>query len=195
MTVTVEETDRTEAPFARVGSKDYGYNVKQVDQFLSRARDFYTSADTSQKALTSYEVRAVSFDPAKGGYEAHAVDAALDRLEDVFVQRERDELIAAKGEDAWLLEIGKIASVLRGRLHRPDGERFRRAKGKAASYSTDGVDALCVDLLKYFEEDMPLSVDVIRRAVFPPAKGDAGYDEAQVDAFLDRVIELMAAID
>lgn len=195
MTVTVEETAKTEAPFARVGSKDYGYNVKQVDQFLSRARDFYTSEDTSEKALSSHEVRAISFDPAKGGYEAHAVDAALDRLEDVFVQRERDKLIAAKGEDAWLLQIGKIAAVLRGRLHRSEGERFRRAKGRAISYSTVDVDALCVELVKYFEEDMPLSVDVIRRAVFAPAKGDAGYDEAQVDAFLDRVVELMASID
>ncbi|WP_155848430.1 DivIVA domain-containing protein [Arthrobacter sp. 35W] len=195
MTVTVEEIDRTEAPFGRVASKDYGYNVKQVDQFLDRARAFYTSEDTSHKALTSHEVRAVSFDPAKGGYEARAVDAALDRLEDVFVQRERDELIAAKGEDAWLLQIGKIASVLRGRLHRPDGERFRRAKGRVASYSTDDVDALCVELVKYFEEDKPLSVDVIRRAVFAPATGAAGYDEAQVDAFLDRVVEMMASID
>ena len=36
------------------------------------------------------DVRAVSFDPAKGGYDAAAVDAALDRLEDVFARRERE---------------------------------------------------------------------------------------------------------
>jgi DivIVA domain-containing protein len=38
-------------------------------------------------------------------------------------------------------------------------------------------------------------VDTVRRAVFRAAKGDEGYDEAQVDVFLDRVVELMAAID
>ncbi|MEO8284654.1 MAG: DivIVA domain-containing protein, partial [Pseudarthrobacter sp.] len=43
--------------------------------------------------------------------------------------------------------------------------------------------------------DKPLSVDSIRRAVFRPAAGEDGYEETQVDAFLDRAVELMAAID
>jgi DivIVA domain-containing protein len=138
----------------------------------------------------------VSFDPVKGGYSAAVVDAALDRLEDAFARRERDELIAASGEDAWLREIGNLSGILRGRLHRPDGERFRRpSKGKARSYNTVDVDRLCRDLLGYLEEDKPLSVDNVRRAVFRPAVGKDGYEENQVDAFLDRVVELMAAID
>jgi len=57
------------------------------------------------------------------------------------------------------------------------------------------VDRLCRDLLGYLEEDKPLSVDNVRRAVFRPAVGKDGYEENQVDAFLDRVVELMAAID
>jgi DivIVA domain-containing protein len=184
------------ASFERVPRNEYGYNAKQVDQFLQRARVSLETPQAATHPITSGDVRAVSFDPVKGGYSAAVVDAALDRLEDAFARRERDELIAASGEDAWLREIGNLSGILRGRLHRPDGERFRRpSKGKARSYNTVDVDRLCRDLLGYLEEDKPLSVDNVRRAVFRPAVGKDGYEENQVDAFLDRVVELMAAID
>ncbi len=191
----MDNQQRASTPFARVGRNEFGYSIKQVDQFLTRARADYTSEDPGKKTLTSHDVRTVFFDPAKGGYEALAVDAALDRLEDVFAQRERDRLVSAQGEEAWLLQIGRISSVLRARLHRAAGERFRRPKRKVRSYSVEDVDRLCHELLGYFEENKPLSVDVVRRAVFAPAKGAEGYEESQVDAFLDRVVELMASID
>lgn len=184
------------SPFARVGRREFGYNAKQVDRFLTRARTFYNSDGTDGEPVTSSDVRTMAFDPARGGYEPRAVDAALDRLEDVFAQRERDALIESNGEQAWLMHIGRISAVLRGRLHRPPGERFRRpSRNNAISYNTADVDALCNELLGYFENDMPLSVDVVRRAVFREAIGQGGYEETQVDAFLDRVVELMAAID
>lgn len=194
--MTVDETRSAHAPFERVDRGEYGYNVKQVDQFLSRARQYYTSNGTDAAPISSRDVRAMAFDPARGGYEAQSVDAALDRLEDVFAQRERDELIAQEGEEAWLMQIGRISAVLRARLHREDGERFRRPKKKKTrSYNVQDVDAVCHDLLGYFEADQPLSVDVVRRAVFRSAEGRNGYEETQVDAFMDRVVELMAAID
>ncbi|MFP5313286.1 MAG: DivIVA domain-containing protein [Actinomycetes bacterium] len=184
------------ASFERVQRSEYGYNAKQVDQFLQRARVSLETPDAATDPVDSSTVRAVSFDPVKGGYSAAVVDAALDRLEDAFARRERDELIAARGEDAWLRQIGSLSGILRGRLHRPDGERFRRpAKKKARSYNTDDVDRLCRELVAYLEQDKPLSVDSVRRAVFRPAAGQEGYEESQVDAFLDRVVELMAAID
>jgi DivIVA domain-containing protein len=192
----MEDVRRGSAPFERVGRNEYGYNTRQVDQFLTTAREYYDSSHPDAEPITSHQVRAMAFDPAKGGYDAQAVDAALDRLEDVFAQRERDKLIADKGEEAWLIQIGRISAVLRGRLHRPAGERFRRpSKKKARSYNIDEVDALCDELLAYFENNRPLSVDVVRRAVFSEATGQDGYEETQVDAFLDRVVELMASID
>ncbi|WP_442214762.1 DivIVA domain-containing protein [Specibacter sp. RAF43] len=194
--MTVEEKPRTASKFKLVGPKETGYNVKQVDVFLDRARAYFLNPDTSGQAITSHDVRSASFDPAKGGYNAQAVDAALDRIEDEFVLREKELLINAEGEKAWMLKIGKTASVLRARLHRPDGERFRRpSKKNAQSYNTEDVDVLCRELLTYIEDNGELSVDVVRRAVFAPVKGAAGYEESQVDAFLDRVVELMAAID
>jgi DivIVA domain-containing protein len=184
------------ASFERVQRSEFGYNAKQVDQFLQRARVSLESPETAAHRIDSADVRAVSFDPVKGGYSAAVVDAALDRLEDAFARRERDELIAAHGEEAWLREIGNLSGILRGRLHRPDGERFRRpARRKARSYNTADVDRLCRELVAYLEQDKPLSVDNVRRAIFRPAVGADGYEEAQVDAFLDRVVELMAAID
>ncbi|MGM9473619.1 DivIVA domain-containing protein [Pseudarthrobacter sp. YS3] len=184
------------ASFERVRSNEFGYNAKQVDQFLQRAKVALETPKAAVHPLGSADVRAVSFDPVKGGYSAAVVDSALDRLEDAFARRERDELIAARGEDAWLREIGKLSGILRGRLHRPDGERFRRpARKNVRSYNIQDVDKLCYDLIGYLEEDKPLSVDNVRRAVFRPAAGQDGYEETQVDAFLDRVVELMAAID
>lgn len=184
------------ASFERVERSNYGYNAKQVDTFLQRARVSLETPQAAAEPVTSAAVRAVSFDPVKGGYSAAVVDAALDRLEDAFARRERDELIAAHGEEAWLREIGNLSGILRGRLHRPDGDRFRRpSKKKVRSYNTVDVDHLCHELIAYLEQDKPLSVDNVRRAVFRPAVGPDGYEETQVDAYLDRVVELMAAID
>ncbi len=192
----MEEKPRTNSKFTLVGPKEVGYNVKQVDVFLEQARAYFLNSDSHGKSITSHDVRTAAFDPAKGGYNAQAVDAAMDRIEDEFVLREKDLLIAAEGEKAWMIKIGKSASVLRARLHRPDGERFRRPrKRNAQSYNVEDVDLLCRELLVYIEDNGELSVDVVRRAVFAPAKGDEGYEESQVDAFLDKVVELMAAID
>jgi DivIVA domain-containing protein len=194
--VRVDSKRQIPASFERVARTEYGYNAKQVDQFLQRARVSLETPGAAAHPIRSNDVRAVSFDPVKGGYSAAAVDAALDRLEDAFARRERDELIAERGEEAWLRQIGQLSGTLRGRLHRPDGERFRRpTRKKARSYNTKDVDRLCVDLIGYLEEDKPLSVDNVRRAMFRPAVGQDGYEETQVDAFLDRVVELMAAID
>lgn len=192
----MDEKTRSNSKFKLVGPKEIGYNVKQVDVFLERARAYFLNTDAPDKAITSLDVRTASFDPARGGYSAQAVDAAMDRIEDEFVLREKELLITSEGEKAWMMKIGKTASVLRARLHRPDGERFRRpAKKNAQSYNVDDVDVLCRELLVYIEDNGELSVDVVRRAIFAPEKGSDGYEESQVDAFLDRVVELMASID
>jgi DivIVA domain-containing protein len=194
--VTVDIHRQIPASFDRVQRNQYGYNAKQVDQFLQRAKVSFETPRAASPAIKSADVRAVCFDPVKGGYSAAGVDAALDRLEDALARRERDELIGEHGEEAWLREIGRLAGLLRGRLHRPDGQRFRQpTKPKARSYSVADVDDLCHELIGYLDENQPLSVDTIRRATFRPAVGRDGYEESQVDAFLDRAVELMAAID
>lgn len=186
--------DSAAAGFDRVGRGDLGYSPKQVEKFLDAARAYLE--DRSAAAVTSHDVRTVSFDAVRGGYDANEVDSALDRLEDAFARRERDDLIQDAGQEAWLREIGQLAGLLRGRLMRADGERFRRpASLKAPSYHVDDVDILCTRLLAYLEQGSPMSADEVRTAVFRTVSGKEGYEETQVDAFLDRVVELMAAID
>ena len=65
-----------------------GYDVEQVEAFLTRARSAYEDA-TRGPAMTSWHVRTVGFDLVRGGYDVEAVDAALDRIEDAFARREK----------------------------------------------------------------------------------------------------------
>ena len=180
--------------FRRTARLSQGYHVGQVDDFFGRAREAYERAG-QKSALSSSDVRRVGFDLVRGGYDIGQVDSALDRLEDAFARREHAEMRTRLGEDGTLAELTARARVLRGRLVRRDGERFDRATGFAPAYDVADVDRLCLRLLGYFEDGDPMSVDEVRRAVFRPRRGTHGYAEPQVDAFLDRVVEVMAAVE
>ena len=188
-------SQQADTPFSRVSEQEFGYNMKQVDAFLDRARETFNGEGSDETLVTSHLVRRTTFAPQKGGYNAREVDGALDRLEDVFAKRERDDLIAHQGEEVWLQQVGRLAAILRGRLHRSHGERFRRpSRSNAASYNVEDVDRLCDQLIEYFEKDVPMSVDSVRRVEFRTAIGTEGYEESQVDAFLERAVELIHAL-
>jgi DivIVA domain-containing protein len=55
------------ASFDRVQRNQYGYNAKQVDQFLQRARVSFEAPSSAARPVKSADVRAVTFDPVKGG--------------------------------------------------------------------------------------------------------------------------------
>jgi DivIVA domain-containing protein len=184
--------------FARVSRLAQGYHPDQVEEFFERARAAYEGKDegTGRSArLSAHEVRVVGFDLVRGGYDVHQVDSALDRLEDALARREREQLVSAEGEDALLSELTRRAQSLHGRLERPDGQRFDRGTGFEPGYDPEDVDALCRALLGYFDDGAAMSADEVRRAVFRTRRGSRGYREAQVDAFLDRAIEIMVAVD
>ena len=69
MTVTVDEKPRTNSKFKLVGPKEIGYNVKQVDVFLERARAYFLNTDTHGKAITSLDVRTASLRPRPWGLQ------------------------------------------------------------------------------------------------------------------------------
>jgi DivIVA domain-containing protein len=183
---------RVTSTFARAGRLSQGYDVDQVDAFFSRARMAYEQPD-GRAPVTSKDVRTAGFDLVRGGYEVTQVDSALDRLEDAFAVREHEALTDRLGAQGALDEVTRRARGLHGRLARPDGDRFDRGNGLAPSYSTADVDSLCARLLHYFDNGEEMSVDDVRRAVFRTRRGSRGYAEAQVDAFLDRVVEVMVA--
>lgn len=177
--------------FERVSRFSDGYDVREVDDFLARARAAYEGEDPS---FNPAEITGASFGTERGGYAMGIVDQALDRLSDAFALRQRDTAIAERGEDAWVRDLTERAEGLKERLERPAGERFAPGRGKEPSYDRTDVDALCDELVAYFTEGHPMSVDDVRRAAFRRRRGADGYDEAVVDVYLDHVADVMASV-
>ncbi|RJT84829.1 DivIVA domain-containing protein [Cryobacterium melibiosiphilum] len=128
----------------------------------------------------------------KGGYSPAQVDAALERLEDAFAARERESAARLMGEEAWMEQAQASAQIILARLGRDRGHRFTRTSVFSVGYRRADVDRFAHRLQRYFSEGRPLSVDEVRTAVFRAERG--GYREAQVDALLDSVIDVMLAV-
>ncbi len=176
--------------FLRVGRMAKGYDVEQVEAFLSRARAAYEESGRGP-TMTSWHVRTIGFDLVRGGYDVDAVDAALDRIEDAFARREKQRGEERSGRSAWQTQLRTQEQSLRAQLARPDGERFPRGSGMELTYDTYGVDELCRKIEESFAAGRALPPDAVRLAVFKSKRGSRGYRESSVDAFLDRVVELL----
>lgn len=179
------------ALFTLLDPDEQGYNRDEVDEFMAHARVAYDSGT----GMPLEEIRVVSFSMGSGGYDPAEVDGALDRLEDAFASAERDRYIEHHGEDAWYELLAERAAPLRARLERPDRQRFTEPPHSSAlGYRKEEVDRLCRELESYLDGENPMSVDDIRTIHFAGAHGSNGYDEAQVDSYLDRITEIMASV-
>ena len=167
-----------------------GYDVEQVEAFLARARAAYEDAGRGP-AMTSWHVRTVGFDLVRGGYDVEAVDAALDRIEDAFARREKQRGEERAGSTGWQSQLRTQEQSLRAQLAKADGQRFPRGAGLELTYDPEQVDELCRRIEEAFAMGRPLPPDSVRLAVFTSRRGARGYREAAVDAFLDRVVELL----
>ena len=172
-----------------------GYDPDQVDTFFADARRAYEGNGGTAEAISGRDVRQAAFDLVRGGYAAGPVDAALDRLERAFVARQRADFVAAHGQQAWMEHLAGQARTLYGRLARPDGERFARARRGHAGYDPDDVDEMCRRLVRYFDHGETLTSDEIRHATFRRRTGQAGYAEASVDAFCARAVEVLLGVE
>jgi DivIVA domain-containing protein len=182
--------ERVSDTFPRAGRLAKGYDVEQVESFLGRARVAYEDNGRGP-AMTSWHVRTVGFDLVRGGYDVDAVDAALDRIEDAFARREKQRGEERSGSQAWQTQLRSQEQSLRSQLSRPDGERFPRGSGMELTYDVEAVDDLCQQIEESFAMGQPMAPDAVRLAVFKSRRGARGYREASVDAFLDRVVELL----
>lgn len=181
-----------------------GYDQQQVEEFFTRARHAYEegaiegvlgaqpTADGTM--ISERDVRTAAFDLVRAGYDTNAVDSALDRLEAAMVQRRREVYIAKHGEEAWLEEIAELATTLYPRLIRPSGERFAPPE-RGRGYDRDAVDAVMDRLVAYFDAGGELSATELRATTFPAARADAAYAEGVVDAYLDRAVEVLLAVE
>lgn len=197
---TVHEVSAvTSAPgerFERVGKRQWGYKPQDVDAFLSHAEaQLHHSMPGQSLEVTSQGVREIVFGRARGGYQPAAVDAALDHIENTVARRENHEYIAAYGRQSWEEEVTAISDVIFGRLERADRKRFRSPSGSSTrGYAMADVDALCHEVMTHLGTAEGVHPDRVRSAVFGPAVGSRAYEEQQVDAFLDKLVQLLLAL-
>jgi DivIVA domain-containing protein len=164
-----------------------GYDMGQVDDFISRARAQFAEPNSSVVAADA--VRSVEFDLVKGGYLIEPVDAAIERLEETFAAREIQRQKSEKGAYALDDRLARVTEIVRGRLQRPRGKKFSSTGWLLRGYSRKQVDALCDRISRHLESGLELSPAEVRRSIFQAKRG--GYAESQVDAFIDRVIEVL----
>ncbi|MBU6264756.1 MAG: DivIVA domain-containing protein [Actinomycetales bacterium] len=178
--------------FPRVTRGTRGYNTAEVDAFIAEARIAYDSNIAGASTLTSHAIRDMSFSLHKGGYSTRHVDGALERLETAFAERERAVALATMGEAAWLEKASQNSAVLTARFSREPKHRFNRAGFLSQGYAVKDVDAFADRVLAYLLQGEPLSVADVRSVTFRAARG--GYDEAQVDAVLDALVDLLLSL-
>jgi DivIVA domain-containing protein len=167
-----------------------GYRVADVDVFFEHIA---TAAPAGRVA--SGQVRAVGFGTQFRGYDVADTDALLAEIEDGLALRERRSSLAQADQRPFTERRAALGAAVSGRLGEPRGERFPRARGLRRGYRPGDVDALCELLADHFRGSTRLSADDVRTALFRPRRGRRGYREAPVDAFLDRVVELMVTFE
>jgi DivIVA domain-containing protein len=178
------------ANFPTVARSKLGYDIREVDAFLARARRAYDR--TGEEDVTAADLRRAAFGLEKGGYQTSAVDAALERLEDAFATRERETSIREAGEKSWYKGTRKLAQEIIERLRRPEGHRFDRMGALAIGYSVKEVDRFTDRVRAFLEDGAELPLEEVRAVAFRPAHH--GYREAQVDLLIDGVVEVMLAV-
>lgn len=171
--------------FRRSGKRKLGYNISQVDDFLKLAREQYT--DNSTDLITSLDVRTTRFELEKNGYSISVVDAALEKLEDVFAEKEYGQEILKIGYLDYTADLAELKNLVLERCAGRNRHKFTRRVWPNRGYSTKQVDKLCSQMRNSFETKADLTVKEIRTATFKSKRG--GYGEYKVDAFLEKAVE------
>ena len=166
-----------------------GYDPGEVDRFVAAARAAF---DGRGAPVTAAQIRRTAFTLRRGGYATGPVDSALERLEDAFATREREQVVKAGGERGYFAGTRQLAKEIIARLERPDGHRFSRVGFSRIGYSVREVDRFAHEARSYFEDGSHVPVDQVRTIAFRPKRG--GYSEAQVDLLIDGLVETMLAV-
>lgn len=203
-----EEADGT-TTIARVGKRKKGYDVHQVDAFLEQAHALY-EADGIQ--LHRSDIQDASFDIVKGGYAIPEVDAALERLEQAVTDKQTQYDIAQLGRVAWKAQTEAQFQELDRHAQRAEGQRFAPAQPKTPSYDRKQVDRLIDRVLAKAEAELErisagssgrqgpeadptLTSQYVEDVSFTQRKGKHGYDERQVDYYLNACVNLLASLE
>ena len=172
--------------FPRVSRLSHGYAARQVDAYLNRVEAALDAGVPSGHASAA-AIRRAAFDLVLHGYAPMAVDEALDRLEERALELER--AATESGALPVAHDVWAEAASLGGRLERPRGERFRMAGRLVRGYRPADVDALLDALAGPLGGGPGVGADEVRRTTFGARRG--GYDEDEVDDYLDRVVDVL----
>ena len=200
------ESERNASGIARTSKRKWGYDSEQVDAFLERAHMLYEGEGAQ---LTQHDIQNVSFDLVKGGYVIAQVDAALARLERAVVDKQTTWEISQHGRVAWKAQTETLFSQLDAHSKREHGERFKPGEGKGPSYDRKQVDRIVDQCLtkaagelgveEVSEDDAKKLVDLnsqtVANVIFTQRKGKKGYDERQVDYFLNACVQLLSRLE
>ncbi len=189
----------------RAGKHHWGYNVDQVDEFLQHAHDLYEEDDPG---LTQEDIQLTSFDLEKNGYVIGQVDATLIRLEKAVVDKHTNYEIAHRGRAAWDVDTSALVGTLEERAEAPDGERFKRGLPRHPSYDVKQVDLLVRQAwtritsllgipsrISSERDSQNINASQVSNVIFTQRKAKHGYDESSVDAYLNRVIQVLTRIE
>lgn len=179
--------------FPHVEKKALGYEPKQVEEYLDRVKKFFETPDFDHEdKITSTHLRNKSFRLKRKGYDPRFVDAALERLEDVFFERERKEIIKKQGQKVWSQNVQELFEDICFRMQKDRGVRFKKTSFMAYGYKISQVDAVIDQLADAIEKSEYVKPTQVRQVKFHSQR--SGYNEAQVDAFLDGVTEYFLSI-
>ncbi|RSX57745.1 DivIVA domain-containing protein [Bifidobacterium samirii] len=202
-----KEAQTERGSIARAGKRKMGYDVGQVDAFLERAHALYEDDEAS---LTQQDIQNVSFDLAKGGYDIAQVDAALSRLEKAVVDRQTAAQIGEHGRVAWRAQTEELYRSVAAHAERAPRTRFRDGRKRQPSYDRKQVDRLIDGIVAKAADELGMDAPVAPAArdrsgeltaagvtarVFTQRKGARGYDERQVDFFLNACVQLLTRIE
>ena len=175
------------AHFPVVADDEYGYDPKDVDPWVEKARNQF--ANPASHVLSASALRMAQFGVVKGGYRIEAVDTALDRLDDAFGDQEQNRLLVRGGHHGARDFAEKLEQVLLARATRGRRKSFDRVQWLRKGYSVGQVDKLMRRVEAHIHGGSVLDVTELRHVVFSPRW--AGYAEAQVDAYIDRTVEYL----
>lgn len=173
--------------FNRSGKRRRGYDTEQVNGFLAFAREQF--ANPSDSLLTAESVRTTRFKLVRNGYSISAVDAAMEKLEDVFASRELEKTIEVIGLHAFKELLINGQELLANRVGKGFRRKFKRRSLPYRGYNRKQVDRFCKEVSRHLKQSEDLSVRQVRLVTFKTQRG--GYAEYQVDAFIEKVIEVL----
>lgn len=170
-----------------VKGRRFGYDQQQVDAFIAMARQQYENP--VGHLLSAERIRETEFDLVRGGYQVGAVDSALDRIEDALADREISTKMEKRGPESVADHLLRIREIVETRASRPKRKRFDHVSWPSRGYNKREVDKLCNLILEHIINEEKLTMAEVRRIVFSAQRG--GYAENQVDAFIDRVVQIL----